>query len=288
MFRTLRRVLRRILISQETVKGECARGREAVHMIFHASVMLDELEEKLDSVAAAGFHPEVRMRDAGHLMELADADVARMGKLLAERSLATFTHGPFLGLDIASLDAHIAEYSAACLARGLEVTAGLGGPVMVVHTNYSPRFSRAGLREWLGNWSERMGPILEKARGLGVRVALENVWEERPEVLAHLIEVLPDRDAMVCLDTGHICAFSRLPAARWWELLGERAIALHLHDNDGSSDDHLPPGRGIFDFPALAETLRGRSPMPLMTFEVELAGAIEGRAHLESFLSEKT
>jgi sugar phosphate isomerase/epimerase len=257
-------------------------------MIFHASVMLDQLEEKLDSVARAGFHPEVRMRDARHLMGLADADVARMGRLLAARSLSTFTHGPFLGLDIASLDAHIAEYSAACLSRGLEVTAGLGGSVMVIHTNYSPRFSRAGLREWLGNWNERMGPILEKARGLGVRIALENVWEERPEALVHLVDVLPDRDAMVCLDTGHINAFSRLPAARWWELLGERAIALHLHDNDGSSDDHLPPGRGIFDFPALAGILRGRSVLPLMTFEVDIEGAIEGREYFESLLSERT
>ncbi len=250
--------------------------------------MLDQLVEKLDSVARAGFHPEVRMRDARHLMELADADVARMGKLLAERSLATFTHGPFLGLDIASLDAHIAEYSAACLARGLEVTAGLGGPVMVIHTNYSPRFSRAGLREWLGNWSERMGPILEKARGLGVRVALENVWEERPETLARLIGVLPGRDAMVCLDTGHIAAFSRLPAARWWELLGERVIALHLHDNDGLSDDHLPPGDGIFDFPSLVGILRRREALPLMTFETDVAGAIEGRAYLDGLFSEGT
>lgn len=256
-------------------------------MIFRASAMLDQLEEELDSIVRAGFHPEVRMRDAGHLMRLADADVARMGKLLASRSLSTFTHGPFLGLDIASLDAHIAEYSAACLARGLEVTAGLGGSVMVIHTNYSPRFSRAGLREWLGNWSERMGPILEKARGLGVRIALENVWEERPEALARLLDVLPPGSAMVCLDTGHISAFSRLPVARWWDLLGDRVAALHLHDNDGSSDDHLPPGRGIFDFPALVEILRAAAATPLMTFEVDLAGAIEGRAYLESLFSER-
>jgi sugar phosphate isomerase/epimerase len=220
-------------------------------------------------------------------MDLADSAIARMGKLIAERSLSTFAHGPFLGLDVASLDSHIAEYSAACLARGLEATAGLGGSAMVVHTNYSPRFSRAGLREWLGNWSGRMGPVLEKARRLGVRIALENVWEERPETLAHLIEVLPGRDAMVCLDTGHINAFSRLPAARWWELLGERVIALHLHDNDGLSDDHLPPGDGTFDFPSLAGILRRRAALPLMTFETDLAGAIEGRAHLESLLAKR-
>ncbi|MGD1047163.1 MAG: sugar phosphate isomerase/epimerase family protein [Candidatus Krumholzibacteriaceae bacterium] len=247
--------------------------------------MLDELEARLDQVARARFCPEVRIRDAGHLMKLDDAEAARMGREIARRGLTTFTHGPFLGLDIASLDDHLAEYSAACLARGLEVTAGLGGSAMVVHTNYSPRFSRAGLREWLGNWSERMGPILVKARGLGVRVALENVWEERPEVLARLIDVLPGRDAMVCLDTGHLTAFSRLPAARWWEVLGERVVALHLHDNDGLSDDHLPPGEGIFDFPSLVALLRERPSLPLMTLEVDLAGAERGREYLEGLFS---
>lgn len=257
-------------------------------MIFHASVLLDELEEKFDSIARAGFHPEVRMTDVEHLMRVPDADVARMRTLIESRHLSTFTHGPFLGLDVASLNGHIARYSAECVERGCEVTAGLGGSTMVVHTNYSPFYSREGLREWLGNWGERMGAVLAKAARLGVRVALENAWEERPEALARLVDVLPPGAAMVCLDTGHINAFSRRPVRRWWDVLGDRVVALHLHDNDGSSDDHLPPGRGIFDFPALAEILRGRDPLPLMTFEVDVDGAIEGRSYLETLLSERT
>jgi len=254
-------------------------------MIFHVSVMLDELEENLDPVVRAGFSPEVRMNNVEHLRRLTSGDVERMRGLLEGRGLTTFTHGPFLGLDIASLDDHIAEYSAECLARGLEVTAGLGGAAMIIHTNYSPFFSRSGLREWLGNWSARMGAILEKAGELEVRVALENAWEERPEVLAHLIDILPGRAAMACLDTGHINAFSHVSVKRWWEVLGDRVIALHLHDNDGLSDDHLPPGAGIFDFRSLVELLRAREPLPLMTLEVELHRAVEGRRYLEGLFS---
>jgi sugar phosphate isomerase/epimerase len=167
------------------------------------------------------------------------------------------------------------------------VTAGLGGSAMILHTNYSPFISRAGLREWLGNWSERMPPILEKARGLGVRIALENAWEERPEVLAHLIDILPAGAAMACLDMGHINAFSHLGVRRWWEVLGDRVIALHLHDNDGLSDDHLPPGAGIFDFPALVELVRGREPLPLMTLEVDIHRAVEGKRYLEDLFSKR-
>jgi sugar phosphate isomerase/epimerase len=254
-------------------------------MVFHVSVNLDELRKRLDAVVRAGFFPEVRMTDVAHLRRLPDEEVAGLRRLLDKRALTTFTHGPFLGLDVASLNDHVAEYSAECLVRGCEVTAGLGASTMIVHTNYSPFFSRAGLREWLGNWSERMPPILEKAEGLGVRIALENAWEERPEVLAHLIDVLPAGGAFACLDSGHINAFSHLSVRRWWEVLGDRVVALHLHDNDGLSDDHLPPGAGIFDFPALATLVRGMAKAPLMTLEVGIPRAIEGRRYLEGLFS---
>ena len=254
-------------------------------MIFHVSVMLDELEARLEPAARARFCPEVRMNDARHLMNFPNGDVDRMRRLIEARGLTTFTHGPFLGLDVASLDDHIAEYSAECLLRGLEVTAGLGGPVMVMHTNYSPFFSRAGLRVWLGNWGERMRPVVERAGELGVRIALENAWEERPEVLAHLADLVPGGAAAVCLDTGHINAFSRLPVRRWWDALGERVVALHLHDNDGLSDDHLPPGEGIFDFRSLVAFLRARPSLPLMTLEVDPARAERGREYLEGLFS---
>jgi sugar phosphate isomerase/epimerase len=205
--------------------------------------------------------------------------------MLEDRGLTTFTHGPFLGLDIASLNDHIAQYSAECLKQGLRVTSGLGGAVMVMHSNYSPLYSRAGLREWRGNWSARMPAIVEAAKGRGVTIAIENAWEERPEVLVHLIDMLPRGEVGVCIDTGHINAFSRLPVKRWWDVLGDKVIALHLHDNDGLSDDHLSPGMGMFDFPALVEILRVRDPMPLMTLEVDLEQAIEGRRYLEALFS---
>jgi len=255
-------------------------------MIFHVSVTLDSFERRIDEIVGAGFHPEVRMTDIEHLLRIPQAELERLGRLIGERSLRVFTHGPFLGLDIASLNAHLAEHSAECLRRGLEVTAALGGRVMVMHTNYSPFYSRAGLREWLGNWSARMPAVLETARRLGVAIAVENAWEENPHVLGHMVDLVSNGEAGVCLDVGHAAAFSRLSLERWWEALGDRVLAIHLHDNDGLSDDHLAPGTGIVDFRALVDLLRGRSPLPLMTLEVDLPAAVEGRRYLERLFAE--
>lgn len=255
-------------------------------MNFHVSVRLDRLEAELDDIIRAGFQPEVRMTDIDHLMALPLDDLKRIGERVRAHSFTVFTHGPFLGLDIASLNGFLSRHSRECLLRGLEVTYALGGSVMVVHTNYSPFYSRGGLREWFGNWSTRMPAVLEEARRLGITVAIENAWEENPHVLERLVDLLPKGSAAVCIDVGHIAAFSRLTVKRWWEVLGERVAVLHLHDNDGLSDDHLAPGQGIVDFPALVGLVAAKSPVPLMTFEVDLADAIEGRRYLERLFAE--
>jgi sugar phosphate isomerase/epimerase len=254
-------------------------------MNFHVSVRLDRLEAELDDVVRAGFQPEVRMTDIDHLMALPLDDLKRIAERIRAHSFTVFTHGPFLGLDIASLNGFLARHSRECLLRGLEVTYALGGSVMVMHTNYSPFYSRGGLSEWFDNWSARMPVVLEEARRLGITLAIENAWEENPHVLERLVDLLP-KGAAVCIDVGHVSAFSRLTLKRWWDVLGDRVVALHLHDNDGRSDDHLAPGKGIVDFPALVGLVAAKSPAPLMTLEVDLAAAVEGRRYLEPLFDE--
>ncbi len=253
-------------------------------MVFYVSVPLDKLEDSIDHVTREGFHPEIRMDNAERLLNLTDRDAGGMRRLLEERALTSFTHAPFFGLDIASLDAKVSQYSEDTLKRALEVTALLGGRVMVMHTGYLPFFSRSGRRLWFRNWNSRMPQVVERALELDVRIALENTWEDRPEVIAHLIDMLP-RDAVgVCLDTGHLNVFSRLPLNNWWRALGAKVVALHIHDNDGMSDDHLVPGEGTFDFRALAGLIGKLDTPPLMDFEVSLDRAAEGRRYIESLL----
>jgi sugar phosphate isomerase/epimerase len=250
-------------------------------MKYFVSVPLSRLETDIDRVVREGFHPEVRMASVDYLMKLTPVDVDRLGRMLERRSLPVFTHGPFFGLDVASLDTHISEYSVRCLKKGLEVTAALGGTVMVMHTGYLPQFSRGGRRHWFRNWNGRMPRIVEHAEKLGVTLALENTWDDRPEVIEYLIDLLPGAGAGICLDTGHLNAFSRLSIGAWWDLIGERVVALHLHDNDGLSDDHLAPGRGTFDFEELVMRVMRMPEPPLIDLEVDLPVASEGRRYLD-------
>jgi sugar phosphate isomerase/epimerase len=254
-------------------------------MRFFLSVPLSRFDDMLDDVVEAGFYPEIRMTKADYLAKMTMSKFAQMRDLFEKRSLRTFTHGPFFGLDIASLDICLSEYSTDCLNIGLEATAALGGSVMVMHTGYLPQFSRGGRRHWMRNWAERMPRIVEHAEKLGVTLALENTWDDRPEIMLHLADMLPGDNVRFCLDTGHVNAFSRLGITRWWDMMGDRVVAIHLHDNDGISDDHLAPGEGIFDFETLAGRLRGLETMPLLDLEVDLPRAPRGRDYLEDLLA---
>jgi sugar phosphate isomerase/epimerase len=225
------------------------------------------------------------MTRADHLARMGNREFARIRELLEIKALSTFTHGPFFGLDIASLDRCLSEYSADCLMIGLEATSAMGGNLMVMHTGYLPQFSRGGRRHWFRNWSERMPRILDRAAELGVTVALENTWDDRPEVLCHLADLLPGDRIRFCLDTGHVNAFSHISINEWWEGIGDRVVALHLHDNDGLSDDHLTPGKGTFDFERLSRLIKDSGKMPLLDLEVDMSRAAEGRRYLEKVFS---
>jgi sugar phosphate isomerase/epimerase len=50
--------------------------------------------------------------------------------------------------------------------------------------------------------------------------------------------------------------------------LGSCLVEVHLHDNDGEVDQHLPPGDGKFDFVGFLRRLRQRELAPLYTLEV--------------------
>lgn len=97
----------------------------------------------------------------------------------------------------------------------------------------------------------RIARVVECAEAKGVNVAVENVVG-----IEHVKFVLDRIDSPrlgLCFDSGH--SHSSTPAAELLDSYGKRLMALHLHDNDGSFDQHLLPGRGTINWAALAKKL---------------------------------
>lgn len=109
------------------------------------------------------------------------------------------------------------------------------------------------------------------AKERGVQVLLENIPNQL-STPARLVEFLQYTrlDLKICFDTGHAHMTGGVRPA--FEVLKDRIVSTHIHDNRREKDDHLVPFEGEIDW---VETIRGfRSldhPFPIL-FELQNFG----------------
>jgi sugar phosphate isomerase/epimerase len=117
---------------------------------------------------------------------------------------------------------------------------------LVFHSAYRPFFGIKGtsLERWyvkasIDFWKGFISNIPD-----GMTVLLENVEDNDPEVLLEIIEGINSPKIGFCFDAGHAHAYSSVPLSEWVKVLGRKINHVHLSDNDGKNDLHLPLGKG--------------------------------------------
>jgi len=142
-----------------------------------------------------------------------------------------------------------------------EISHGYGVEILVLHP-FSARRLGAGRATWI---NKRFFAILAErleAEELGLRIAVENTSREPPwnniSETRGLVEAVASEKIGMCLDFGHAGINGYTPGAALKEAAG-REICIHLHDNHGRADEHLPPGCGSLDWSSLAEAPKTRA-----------------------------
>lgn len=102
--------------------------------------------------------------------------------------------------------------------------------------------------------------LSDVAGKLGVTVCLENMpFREfslsSPESILKLIEDIGSPHLKFCFDSGHANYRSESMRDSILTVGKERLAILHIHDNFGDSDSHLPPYDGNIDWAELVEAL---------------------------------
>ncbi len=136
----------------------------------------------------------------------------------------------------------VIDHYKACISDCAE----LGIPAVVIHLTKGdspPPPSQLGL--------DRLQCLVEFAEAKGVSIALENV--RKPEYLDLAFSNVNSNRLGFCYDSGHANCYS--PALDLLGSYGDKLIALHLHDNDGASDQHMIPGEGTINWKALLARL---------------------------------
>lgn len=144
-------------------------------------------------------------------------------------------------------------------------------------------------------WEQMVRSLRELARqaeDLGVTLGLENTvvggFVDRPEELLLAVEEVGSPRVRVYLDVANANTF--YPPLHYIEVLeGQLIDLLHVPDNDGRTPQHLPPGRGDIDFPAIIRALRedgwdGYLIPEIFYAEDPLGGLRESRDHLSHLI----
>ena len=236
-------------------------------MVIHITVPYDILIPRQDEIISRGVNPEIYFSSAD-LDTCQDADVHHLGDALKKAGLSYTFHAPFMDLAPGGVDSKIRQATQERLEHVLHLAALIRPATVVFHPEYDPWRHDEVFDIWFHGSVEMWTPLAKEAEKIGVTLALENIFDQEPQALRKLLDAINSPRCGFCFDTGHWLIFSKKDWQEWITVLEERLVEIHLHDNNGEKDQHLPPGDGKFDFTGFFRLLRDRRLSPIYTLEI--------------------
>jgi sugar phosphate isomerase/epimerase len=188
-------------------------------------------------------------------------------KLLTDSGIKITFHAPFMDLRPGALDEKIRSASIDRLKQVFDLVPYFRPLKIVCHPSHDSNYYVSCDEEWLEASAATWLTLINLIGEAETKIALENVYEKEPAILRRLFERLNSDRICFCFDTGHFNVFARAPLAVWLSEMGKYIGHLHLHDNHGRADEHLPVGNGTFPFAVLFQTLRDIKAQPSITLE---------------------
>jgi sugar phosphate isomerase/epimerase len=146
----------------------------------------------------------------------------------------------------------------------------LGSDVIILHLPAVPP-DCVDVDAALGPTYRSLDALIPYAGEHGVRIALENMGRDNFDVLERLFSQYDSSFLGLCYDAGHGnvagCGLDRLEAVK------DRLISVHLHDNDGTGDQHKLLFTGTVDWARLARIIATSSYDKCVSMEVSMGNS---------------
>lgn len=223
-------------------------------------------EQYLPMVLEKRINPEIGI-DSNVIDTYSKRDFSEIVSVLRQEGLLITLHGPFYDLVPGGMDKNILKATRERLKEVYDLIPVFEPLSIVCHTGYDRKRYNEVQDRWLETAVETWAPLVKDLQGTQTILVLENVYEKTPSTLQKLMCALNSEKAGFCFDVGHMTAFSETNMEGWLKALGSFVRQLHLHDNNGTWDDHLAIGAGNIDFEALFKYLEDNQLRPIMTLE---------------------
>lgn len=193
-------------------------------------------------------------------------------------------HGPFMDMTGGSPDPRINAVCVARYSQAIRIAAELGAKRVVLHANFIGSLHNTFYRR---GWHERnvefWAPIADFGQANGVVVAIENMWEFDPTIIADLLREIDHPYLRTCLDVGHAHLFtdSEYTFDDWLETMAPWMDEVHMNNNNGIIDEHygLDWEQGVLNYRTLLPKIRATNPDVDMVLEMDEVAYMRDSLH---------
>jgi sugar phosphate isomerase/epimerase len=233
----------------------------AMHKAPWIDALETAVEHRFDAFELCFLYPYSAPED------ITEAVIEKVRHITATSGIEFCVHAPFFELNIGACCGPIRAASIECIRNGADMAHKLGANVMVVHNGGYEPFGPPGTTRFNDDrykyhWDrniESIKAINEYAQDRGITVCLENIAFDQYSIdksFADLREIQEKvgPSLQFTFDMGH----ARLSegAQAGIDSLGGNIRHIHLTDNLGQKDDHLPLGDGNYDYSEFADFLK--------------------------------
>ena len=178
-------------------------------------------------------------------------------------------HAPFNELFPCAIDPKARALAASRYRQAIRLAKDYGAAKIIIHGGYNPML-------YYPVWYIEQSIVFWRAflrEDPGIRIVLENVLEEQPQMLIDIVKGVDHPSFKLCLDVGHVNAYSPVPVMDWLETCAPYLDHFHLHNNDGTRDAHWELPRGSIPMTELLHRAEESCPNTTATLEVPESAA---------------
>ncbi len=157
--------------------------------------------------------------------------------------------------------------------KNIDVASELNIPIINLHSHSRGMYIRNEKykKKILDNWIISLKELIQYGKIKNVKIMFENAAEkgEITELndFKYIIDRVPDLE--VHLDIGHAFIFGGMKNIERCIMTLENKIEhVHMHDNHGEYDEHLPIGKGNINYDSVVKMLKKINYDKTITFEV--------------------
>ncbi len=226
------------------------------------------LLQEIEGISALGFdYVDLTVEEPASGPHREDWD--RVRKLISDLGLGIVGHtGPYLPTENPSERVRDAAYSE--LRSSIDVTAYLGASICTMHFRIWPEY--LSFTEGVAMYVSELGQLVTYGKSKGIQVAMENSPHNLHQLkpFREILHRVPDLKLLYDIGHGNINTPKSLTRDYLFDLR-DRLVHIHLSDNDGTGDDHLPlaaPKKGGLQIEQEFQQLRNFNYDETVTLEV--------------------